>query len=252
MAFLPTLHAPLRPPIRAVTLDLDDTLWPIWPTIQRAETALHAWLQAHAPATAALWGPQRLRALRDEVERERPDLARDLSAFRREAIRRALAEGGEPEALAEPAFEVFFAERQKVALFDDALPALEWLAARFPVVALTNGNADLSRLGRHEPGDLGLARYFSGAVSARAFGVAKPHPSIFLEACRVAGHPPEQVLHVGDDWALDVEGAMSANMQVAWLNRQKPQGLPENKPVQGVANLVELMNLLSSNSFSEA
>ena len=26
--------------IRAITLDLDDTLWPIWPTIERAERVL--------------------------------------------------------------------------------------------------------------------------------------------------------------------------------------------------------------------
>ena len=26
--------------IRAVSIDLDDTLWPIWPTIKRAEAAL--------------------------------------------------------------------------------------------------------------------------------------------------------------------------------------------------------------------
>ena len=40
--------------IRAITLDLDDTLWPIWPTITRAENVLQAWLADHAPATAAL------------------------------------------------------------------------------------------------------------------------------------------------------------------------------------------------------
>jgi putative hydrolase of the HAD superfamily len=40
--------------IKAITLDLDDTLWPVWPTIGRAEAVLTAWLTAHAPSTAAL------------------------------------------------------------------------------------------------------------------------------------------------------------------------------------------------------
>lgn len=40
--------------IRAISIDLDDTLWPIWPTIERAEGVLHAWLQAYARQTAAL------------------------------------------------------------------------------------------------------------------------------------------------------------------------------------------------------
>mgnify|MGYP003353772201 CR=1 FL=1 len=33
---------------RALTLDLDDTLWPVWPAIERAEAVLHDWLKAHA------------------------------------------------------------------------------------------------------------------------------------------------------------------------------------------------------------
>jgi putative hydrolase of the HAD superfamily len=35
--------------IQAITLDLDDTLWPVWPTIARAEVVLHDWLEVHAP-----------------------------------------------------------------------------------------------------------------------------------------------------------------------------------------------------------
>jgi len=33
--------------IALVTFDLDDTLWPIWPTIARADAKLHAWLKDH-------------------------------------------------------------------------------------------------------------------------------------------------------------------------------------------------------------
>ena len=40
--------------IRAISLDLDDTLWPVWPTIARAEVALENWLRPLAPAAAAL------------------------------------------------------------------------------------------------------------------------------------------------------------------------------------------------------
>ena len=38
-------------PIRVLTLDLDDTLWPVGPTLVRAEQMLHDWLRAQAPAT---------------------------------------------------------------------------------------------------------------------------------------------------------------------------------------------------------
>jgi putative hydrolase of the HAD superfamily len=40
--------------IEAITLDLDDTLWPVAPTIAGAEQDLFDWLCAHAPKTADL------------------------------------------------------------------------------------------------------------------------------------------------------------------------------------------------------
>lgn len=198
--------------IRAITLDLDDTLWPVWPTITRAEQVLADWLARHAPATAALGAdPRRLREVREHLGRTRPDLAHDLSALRRESIRLLLQRAEDDPGLAEPAFEVFFAERQRVELFDDALPMLAFLSARFPVVALSNGNADVHRVG--------IGQHFHAAVSARECGVGKPDPRIFHAAAEAAGVAPHEVLHIGDDAHLDGVGALNAGMQVAWVNR---------------------------------
>jgi len=199
--------------IRAITLDLDDTLWPIWPTIARAENVLQAWLTDHAPATAAMYAaPGALREVRNHMNTTRPDLAHDMSALRRESIRLVLQRAGDDPALAEAAFEVFFAERQRVELFADALPALAFLSSRFPVVAVSNGNADVHRVG--------LGAHFVAALSAREFGVGKPDPRIFHAAAEAAGVSPAQVLHIGDDAHLDDVAALNAGMQAAWVNRE--------------------------------
>lgn len=198
--------------IKAITLDLDDTLWPIWPTIARAETQLTDWLADRAPATVALLAlPDMKRQIRAETEAAHAHLAHDLGVLRREAIRLALRRAGDDPALAEPAFEVFLDARHQVDLYADALPALEALSARFPLVALSNGNADIARVG--------LGRYFKGALSAREFGVGKPDPRIFHAAAALAGVASEDTLHVGDDAHLDGVGALGAGMQVAWVNR---------------------------------
>ena len=199
--------------IRAITLDLDDTLWPIWPAIARAETVLLDWLRQHAPAAAVLSAQPEIRqAVRADIQARHADRAHDLSFLRRETIRALLARAGEPEHLAEPAFEVFFAERQRVDLFGDALPALAFWSARLPVVALSNGNADVHRVG--------IGQHFHASVSARETGVAKPDVRIFEAAARAAGVQPHEVLHVGDDAHLDCVGALAAGMQVAWVNRE--------------------------------
>lgn len=209
--------------ISALTLDLDDTLWPVMPVLQRAEAVLQDWLRQHAPATAAAWSPAAMQRLRAEVGHRHPHLAHDLTALRRLTLQEALARAGDDPALAEPAFEVFFAERQRVRWYDDVRPALERLAARHPLLALTNGNADLHATG--------LGPYFVGAVSARGCGVAKPDPAIFAAACAALGRRADEVLHVGDDWALDVVGARAAGLHSAWVRRPGgASGAPHQVP----------------------
>ncbi len=234
---MPATFDPQR--VRAVTLDLDDTLWPIWPTIARAEGVLQQWLDENAPATAALGRDKDLlRAVRHQMQTLRPDLAHDMSGLRRESIRLLLQRAGDNPALAEVAFEIFFAERQRVDLFEDALPALSFLSSRFPVVALSNGNADVHRVG--------LGAHFRASISAREFGVAKPDARIFHAGAAAAGVTAAEVLHIGDDAHLDGVGALNAGMQLAWVNRADHAW--EYAPLQPhitVTDLLELCRALS-------
>lgn len=226
--------------IKAISLDLDDTLWPIWPVIARAEQALQEWLRPLAPATASfLADAERRLALRREVQQQRPELGHDLRALRQELIRRALQRHGEDPALVAPAYEVFIAERMRVDLYEDARPALAWLAQRFPLVAVSNGNADVQRIG--------LGEYFHAGFSAQEFGVGKPDARIFHAAARAAGVQAHEVLHVGDDAALDVLGALNAGLQTAWVNRGGHDWLHEaQRPHATVADMAQLCALLQA------
>jgi FMN hydrolase / 5-amino-6-(5-phospho-D-ribitylamino)uracil phosphatase len=222
--------------IKAVSLDLDDTLWPIWPTIEKAEKVLHDWLVDNAPMAAALFSsPSALREIRDYMAANRPDLKNDLSAVRRESIRLALYRAGENPLMAEAAFEVFFAERQRVTLFDDVHPSLQFLSSRFPLVTISNGNADIERVG--------LGAYFRAAISAREFGVGKPDPRIFHAAAGAVEVKPEDILHVGDDATLDALGALNAGMQAAWINRSDHLWPHEQEPHVTLGSLTELCEL---------
>lgn len=222
--------------IRAITLDLDDTLWPIWPAIERAEKALDDWLHGNAPMTAALFSsPAARHEIREHVTRSRPELKHNLSGIRREAIRLALYRSKEDPLLAEQAFEVFFEERNRVTLFDDTVLALEFLSGRYPLVAVSNGNADIQRIG--------IASYFKASISAQAFGVGKPDPRIFHAAAGAAEVEPSQVLHVGDDATLDVLGALNCGMQAVWVNRADHLWTHPAMPNETVTTLTELCDL---------
>lgn len=198
-------------PLQAITLDLDDTLWPVKPALIHAEQVLSDWLAEHAPATAGWLTPENRRGVREALLAEHPQRAHDVSFVRSELLRRSLRAAGEDPALAEPAFEVFLAARQRVTLYADVVPVLQRWSQRYRLVAVSNGNADVERIG--------IGRFFSASVSAHALGVAKPDPRIYLEACRLADAAPAEVLHVGDDLHLDVRAAREAGLQAAWLRR---------------------------------
>lgn len=224
--------------IKAITFDLDDTLWPIEPTMRRADAALRSWLARHAPMTAALYSSEEaIGSIRQYVAKGRPELRHNLSAIRRESIRLALYRAGENPLLADAAFDVFFAARQKVDLYADALACLQSLSQRYPLVALSNGNADVVRIG--------LGKYFVASVSASEFGAKKPDPQIFLAAVGAASCLPQQVLHVGDHPVQDILGAMNAGLQAVWLNRAGDAWAHPEQPHGQVASLAALCALLA-------
>ena len=204
--------SPLRRPWpKAVLFDLDDTLWPIAPVILEAEQILFAWLRQHAPRVAQQFTIETLRQARLELLARQPEFQLDLGALRRAGLIAAFEQAGEDAGKVEQAMTEFFAARNAVIPYDDVLPGLLRLKGRVLLGSVTNGNADLQTIG--------LARHFDAAISAPAFGVAKPDARIFLEACRMLGVATAEAVYVGDDLLLDVQGAQAAGLRAVWMNR---------------------------------
>jgi FMN hydrolase / 5-amino-6-(5-phospho-D-ribitylamino)uracil phosphatase len=195
--------------IEAITLDLDDTLWPIAPVIQHAENCMHGWLSESFPEVAHRFPPQAMRALRDQVWLDHPALQHDFTAIRLISLRQAMLPFGAVEADVQAAFEVLFEARNQVSLFPNVIERLRELSERLPLVSISNGNADLKRIG--------LAPYFKLSLSARGMGIAKPDPRIFLAAATQLGIDPSKILHIGDHPEQDIVGAKSAGFKAAWI-----------------------------------
>ena len=88
-----------------------------------------------------------MRRAREELARREPHNAHDFTYLRTAALARHAREHGYDEAVAAHAFEVFLAARCEVELFADVLPGLTRLKGRYALATLSNGNADLGRIG---------------------------------------------------------------------------------------------------------
>ncbi len=225
--------------IRAISLDLDDTLWEVGPVIRRAEAELWAWLGANYPRVTARFSPEIAFELRKRIADEHAHMAHDFRFLRKRVLNHMAVEAGYGDSMVDAAYDVFDAARNRVELFPDVAPALGSLCERFKVIALTNGNASLDRIG--------IDHFFHAAVSAADAGVAKPHADIFAAAVEHAGVASDEVLHVGDHPELDVVGAADAGLRTAWVNRNGadwPTHLPT--PDATVTNMIELRHLLDT------
>jgi len=197
--------------IEVVMLDLDDTLWDARPALLRAEEAQYAWIARHAPRVTARYGNDELRALRLELARRRTDLAHDFTALRIAALAERLGEFDYDPALAARGVAEFVRVRSTVTLYPEAAATLAELAARYRLVALTNGNTDLEVAG--------ISHYFTVCVTPAEAGVQKPDPRMFEYALGAVGAPAARAVHVGDQPLYDIEGARRAGLRAIWLNR---------------------------------
>lgn len=225
---MPTDQTP--EPIKIITFDLDDTLWPIRPVIDRAETETYRWLTRNAPKITDQFSHSDMFAFKLALMRKDSSLRHRISDMRRNGYRElALASGytlSEASELATQAFETFIELRQQVNCFAGVEEMLEELAKNYMLGALTNGNANLKKIP--------IGRHFDFSISAESLNASKPDQKIFNAALEQASLlngsmvRSNQVVHVGDDLHTDVGGAKQAGFYAVWLRPVKPDEMKDN------------------------
>ena len=199
--------------VSVVAFDLDDTLWPCMPTINRAEEVLYQWLEQHYPRITASNDPEQMVAYRREFSVQDQRYAVDMSLMRRDYLNH-LGEihDYDGEKLSCDGFKVFFEARQQVEFYADVIPCLERLQRKFRLGSITNGNASVEHVG--------LGGYFEHSVSAADLMVAKPDPLIYQHLAERFDTAPRQIVYVGDHPVYDVLGSIEAGFQAVWINRE--------------------------------
>lgn len=216
--------------VRAVLLDLDDTLFDHRHCAREALTgvrSLHDCFAAVDPMALEVSHSRILENLHLDVMAGRVG----LDAARIERFRRLyLAAGIEPDD--ELAVRTAAAYRERyLEVRQPVRGAAEFLAAlraRATVVIVSN---NLLQEQQDKLRHCGLERYVDVLVVSEEAGVAKPSPRIFEIALERAKVRAEEAVMVGDSWANDVEGARAAGLRAIWFNRDGREAPDRAVPV---------------------
>ncbi len=115
------------------------------------------------------------------------------------------------------------ADWPEVAEVDGVVEALEGLLGRHTMAVATNaGNSNAGQVWKALR-RAGLGEYFKVVFTARETGFRKPSVGFFRQIEKVLGGTPQQMVMVGDQYAVDVLGAKTAGWKAIWYN---PTRLP--------------------------
>lgn len=200
--------------IKAVTFDLDDTLWPLYDVIMQSHKLSNDWLINKFPQMEGILFTEQERSMWGKLIKEEPALANRLSELRKKVITALLIENGveekEASECSEKAFNIFLEERHKVTYFDGVLEVLEDLGKEYTLGVLTNGNASIETLG--------IDHLFDFYLNAEMVNDSKPGAKMFEQALKETSLNPNEICHVGDHPINDVQGALNVGFKAIWLN----------------------------------
>lgn len=153
--------------------------------------------------------------------------------------------GGVPEARRVELSSWLWQEQPRKNLWRRPIPGMielvrELAHASVPTAIISNSEGHLAEL----VAELGWEPDFKVVIDSGRVGVDKPDPRIFEQACAALGVTAGELLHVGDSWEADVQGALGASASAVWFHpRHRERSLPER--VYGAASAAELREVLA-------
>ncbi|MFY9180310.1 MAG: HAD family hydrolase [Venatoribacter sp.] len=222
--------------IKLLTFDLDHTLWNPDAVLRKADLLCYQYLVEQSPVTGQMFSQKDIWEYRLQLAQSYPDLSFRMSALREESLRRILLQSGvesnRAAQIAKDAFQVFYQARSQITFFDGAVATLEQLASKYPLIAITNGNADLNLIG--------INHLFKAYLNPDLIGFAKPSAEIFHVALKEAGVNASAAVHIGDNPETDVLAAKAVGMKTVWMNYDHSTWQHNQRPDAEITEIIQL------------
>jgi HAD superfamily hydrolase (TIGR01549 family) len=211
--------------VAAISFDLDDTLYDNHPYMLVAERHLLSYIHQQFPLAAdkdsTFW-----RRCKAEVLAKAPEFASDMGLLRFNTLQTGFEKSGYKGRCliqaVQQCFDHFYFLRSDFQVDETVCSLLSKLANRVPLVAITNGNVNLTQIG--------IAQYFQFSLHANLAQPMKPDPCMFDIAQQKIGINAKHILHVGDNLEKDVMGARQAGYASARFACNRPMNLSDECP----------------------
>lgn len=211
--------------VKAISFDLDDTLYSNKPVMQSIEKKMIAYfsqlpiLKSIIPKQHKVLDVKFWYFFRSQAILKQPDLANDVVQVRLVSYQLGFVSLGLTEKMAEEeaqsALKYFIALRSDFTVPERSKTLLATLSEKYPLIAISNGNVDTEVIG--------LSQYFkhiyhAGWQNDGRLLKQKPASDMFALACQQLAISRSQLLHVGDCGNADIKGALMAGCQTVWLS----------------------------------
>ena len=113
-------------------------------------------------------------------------------------------------------------------------------ARAIPVGVISNSEGRLAELAA----EIGWGDRFQVIADSGALGLEKPGAAIFAWTAKALGVPMDTIVHIGDSFAADVEGAVNAGLHAIWF-AAKP-GVPLPSRAHAASNAIEVRRALAA------
>ena len=229
------LHSSVSPDdiqdLHLLTFDLDDTVFPITPVIQDANSMMIRALNSFGYDA----NNDEIIAASKRIRRELHERGEDITytTLRKRSIRceieRVCATENVDDAIVDMVFDSWLEERHASAnrnLFPYASSSLQRIREQYPsaiIGAITNGRGNPFNMPT-------IAQYFDFCVSGEddeVFPLRKPDKGIYEAALRKYGQlsktssEGKNWIHVGDDLANDVGASAASGAKTIWITTEK-------------------------------
>ncbi len=226
-----------------VFFDLDNTLWDFKNNSRLAmqnsfdhfnlgdqNLSFDDFFEVYSKHNHALWDGYR----KNEVSKKDLIYRRFKDTFKELGV-----EGVNPEKINDFYFDEM--PKQKT-LYPGALETLQYLKdKRYQLYIITNGFKEV----QHKKIQIsGLEPFFKKVFTSEEIKTPKPGKEIFEYAITSTNAKKSESIMIGDDWDVDIKGAINFEIDSVYFSQQKPVGKVGKSTVFNISNLHELTTVL--------